>query len=231
MSVANTMPAGYVDAAAGRARVRDVAPAGETQVKTEAAPSAGAEARLLERLRAGDERAFEQLVRDTTGHLLAVAKRFLASEDDARDAVQDAYISAFKALPKFDGKSRLSTWLHRITVNACLMKLRSARRRNEKKLDDLLPSYMDDGHRRDVVPAWEESADQLLERRDVRAMVRAKIEELPDDYRTVLLLRDIEELDTAATAEALDISEAAVKTRLHRARQALRTLLEGELSS
>ena len=188
------------------------------------------EKRLLARLRAGDETAFEELVRATTPHLLAVAKRFLPSEDDAHDAVQEAFISAFKSLQSFDGKSRLSTWLHRITVNASLMKLRSARRRHETPIDGLLPSFHDDGHRRDVLPAWDEPVESLLARRDVRALVRSRIEELPDEYRTVLILRDIEELDTAATASALGITTAAVKTRLHRARQALRTLLEKELS-
>lgn len=188
------------------------------------------ESALLARLRAGDEAAFEELVRAHAGHMLAVARRFFPSDDDANDAVQDAFLSAFKNLSKFEGGSKLSTWLHRITVNAALMKLRTRKRRPERSIEDLLPKYKDDGHRDNVLPAWSPPDDDALESNELRAKVRAKIDELPDDYRTVLILRDIEGLDTESAAEALQITTAAFKTRLHRARQALRTLLEEEFS-
>jgi RNA polymerase sigma-70 factor (ECF subfamily) len=190
----------------------------------------GDEAALTARLRAGDDDAFEELVRRMTPRLLAVAQRFLPTEEDARDAVQEAFLSAFRGLASFEGGSRLSTWLHRIVVNACLMRLRSGRRHPEVLLEDLLPSFLPDGHREDPRPAWSPPpADEAL-RRETRELVRAQIDKLPDDHRTVLLLRDIEELDTGETARVLGITEAAVKTRLHRARQALRTLLERELT-
>lgn len=185
---------------------------------------------LLARLRAGDEGAYEAFVRAHGEALLAVARRFFRNEDDARDALQDAFLAAFKALPRFEGGSKLSTWLHRIVVNACLMKLRSSRRRRESSIEGLLPTFRPDGHREDVGPGWSHEPKDLLENGEARRLVREKLDQLPDDFRTVLLLRDIEELDTAATAAALEISEAAVKTRLHRARQALRTLLEREFS-
>jgi len=188
------------------------------------------ERQLLARLRQGDDRAYEEFVRAHGDALLAVARRFLRNEDDARDALQDAFLAAFKALHNFEGGSKLSTWLHRIVVNACLMKMRSSRRRRESSTDSLLPTFLPDGHRADVGPGWAATADELLSDGETQAMVRAKLDELSDDFRTVLWLRDIEELDTAATAAALEISEAAVKTRLHRARQALRTLLEREFS-
>jgi len=188
------------------------------------------DADLLARLRLGDEAAFEELVRENTGRMLAVARRFLPSDDDAQDAVQEAFSSAFRALPKFEGGSRLSTWLHRITVNACLMKLRTRRRKPEESIEGLLPGFVEDGHADKTTPAWRQSADQLIERAENRQLVRDAIEKLPDSYRTVLLLRDIEEFDTETTARELDITVAAVKTRLHRARMALKTLLDDTFS-
>ncbi len=199
-------------------------------VSTSAGFEALDEGALLARLRAGDEGAYEFFVRSQGEVMLAVARRFMRSEDDARDALQDAFLAAFKALPKFEGGSKLSTWLHRIVVNACLMKLRSSRRRRESSIDSLLPTFLPDGHRAEVGRGWEAGAEELLSDGETARMVRAKLDELPEDFRTVLVLRDIEGLDTAAAASALEISEAAVKTRLHRARQALRTLLEREFS-
>lgn len=196
----------------------------------EGAPWGSDESGLLASLRAGDDAAFETLVRGHGTRLLAVARRFLRSEEDARDAVQDAFLSAFRSLDSFEGTSRLATWLHRIVVNACLMRLRTRRRKPEAAIEDLLPHFVEDGHRANPGPAWEESADVLIERREVRALVRAAIDRLPDGYRVVLVLRDIEELDTAETARLLELSENAVKIRLHRARQALRELLDPELS-
>jgi hypothetical protein len=102
------------------------------------------DARLIERLRAGDNAAYEELINLTGGRLLAVARRMLGREEDAQDAVQDVFLSAFKSLDRFDGRSLLTTSLHRICVNACLMKLRSRRRRPERNIDDLLPSFLDD---------------------------------------------------------------------------------------
>ncbi|MCZ6782774.1 MAG: sigma-70 family RNA polymerase sigma factor [Proteobacteria bacterium] len=193
------------------------------------AESAGApeidEAALLARLREGDDKAYETLVRAYTGRLLAVARRFLGSEEDAQDAVQDAFLSAFRAIDRFQGGSRVSTWLHRIVVNACLMRLRTRRRKPEQSIEELLPRFLEDGHVEVPTAPWKAGADHLLETRENRDQVREAIGQLPENYRTVVLLRDIEEFDTDQTAEALGISRAAVKTRLHRARQALRTLL------
>lgn len=186
------------------------------------------EASLLARLRAGDDEAFAELVKATIDRMLATARRMLHSDEEAQDAVQEAYLSAFKSLDRFTGDSRLATWLHRITVNAALMRLRSRKARPMAALDDLLPRYKDDGHRFEPVAAWTPVSGEDLERDEIRRNVRAKIDELPDDYRTVLILRDIEGLDTNAAGVALGITPGAVKTRLHRARQALRTLLEQE---
>jgi RNA polymerase sigma-70 factor (ECF subfamily) len=184
------------------------------------------EALLLDRMRSGDEAAFAEFVRRHGGRLLAVARRMLRSEEDANDAVQDAFLSAFRALPEFAGDSRLSTWLHRIAVNACLMKLRTRRRKPEGPIDELLPTFHEDGHATNPAVAWREDAETMLGRERTRSLVREAIDRLPESHRTILVLRDVEELDTEETARLLGLSTSAVKTRLHRARQALRTLLD-----
>ena len=186
------------------------------------------EKRLLEALRAGDESAFETMVRVYGGRLLSVARRITQNEEDARDVVQSAYLSAFRALTKFEGACQLSTWLHRIVVNTALMRLRSRRRKPEESIDALLPAFQEDGHHVEQFSDWSAPADQLLERKQTRATVRACIQQLPDNYREVLILRDIEELSTQAVADMLSMTHTAVKVRLHRARQALSTLLRRE---
>jgi len=180
---------------------------------------------LIERICAGDAHAFEELVAMHGGHMMTVARRFLRCEQDVYDAVQDALISVFKNAGRFEQNSKLSTWLHRITVNACLMKLRSQRRRHEVEIDDLLPTFDNTGHQSAPNAAWSDGPLAHASRSELQKRVRACIDQLPDDYRNVLMLRDIEQLDTDEAARMLDCSAACVKTRLHRARQALRTLL------
>jgi RNA polymerase sigma-70 factor (ECF subfamily) len=193
-------------------------------------PKAQDEPSLVLRLRGGDEAAFAELVRENGGRLLAVARRMLRSEEDARDALQDAFLQAFRGIGRFEGGARLSTWLHRIVINACLMKLRTRRRKPEESIEELLPRFYADGHRIDPGPPWRNENEDPAESREVRTLVRASIDRLPEIYRTVLLLRDIEDLSTEETALLLDIKSDAVKMRLHRARQALRALLAPHLS-
>jgi RNA polymerase sigma-70 factor (ECF subfamily) len=183
---------------------------------------------LLAALRAGEPWAFEDAVRRHGPRMLAVAKRLLRSEEDAGDALQDAFLSAFKAIGSFDGASSLSTWLHRIAVNAALMRLRTRRRRERETSlpDGLVPTFDETGHHTHPVRTWSEDACSLAATSETRERVRACIDQLPESYRTVLLLRDIEELDTEEAARVLGCTTANVKTRLHRARQALRALLE-----
>lgn len=196
-----------------------------------ASEGASGEELLVARLKEGDDGCFALLVRRHGGSLLAKARRFLRNEEDARDAVQDAFLRAHQAIAGFEGGSSLSTWLHRILINGCLMKLRSRRRKPEEPIETSLPRFLEDGHRRAPDPAWpEDDAYSALERRETRAFVRELIDELPDSYRAVLILRDIEERDTAEAAARLELTENAVKIRLHRARQALREMLAPRLS-
>ena len=101
--------------------------------------------------------------------------------------------------------------------------------RKKRAIDRLLPTYLEDGRRADARPAWQQRPDELLEQAETRQLVRDKIDQLPDEHRIVLILRDIEQVSTADTAQLLQLSNTTVKTRLHRARQALRTLLEAKL--
>ncbi len=187
------------------------------------------EAALVAGLRARQPDAFETMVRVYTPRLLAVARRLVGNDEDARDVVQDAMLSAYRSIDKFEAHSRVSTWLHRIVVNAGLMKLRTRRRKPEESIEPLLPTFRDDGHYRNDLPAWAAASDETAERNEMQQIVREAIRNLPEAYREVVVMRDIEEQDTASTAAALNITPNAVKIRLHRARQALRTQLEQHL--
>lgn len=190
------------------------------------AASCDEEQLLLAGLRAGEERAYEQLVRQYGGRLLAVARRVVGNEEEAADAVQDAFLAAFRAMGSFEGGSRLGTWLHRIVVNASLMKLRRRKRKPEVAIEDLLPQFIEDGHQATPAVEWRPAPAAVAESRETCAVVRSAIDRLPESHRTVLLLRDIEGLDTEETARLLDSNPNTVKVRLHRARQALRALLD-----
>ena len=190
-------------------------------VDTEAA----ADRALIARLKNGDGDAYEEAVRVYSSRLLAVTRRILGNDEEARDALQDTFLSAFRSIRSFEGDSRLSTWLHLIAVNAALMKVRTRKRKPERSIEDLLPAYREDGHHAEGFVSWDPPVDVAMEIAHNRAVVRECIAELPEQYRVVLMLRDIEDVDTVDVAAMLGISPNAVKIRLHRARQALRTLL------
>jgi RNA polymerase sigma-70 factor (ECF subfamily) len=181
---------------------------------------------ILAGLRAQDPAVVESVVRGNSGRLLSVARRMLGNEADAQDAVQDAFLNAFRSLDSFQGDASFSTWLHRILVRAALMKLRRRRRKPEMSIDDLLPKFREDGHHIEPPARWEDGPTAVLAQKEARDQVQAAIDRLPENYRNVLLLRDIEGLGTDEAADILGESPAAVKTRLHRARLALRGLLD-----
>lgn len=190
-----------------------------------------ADDQLVAAMLAGDAAAYERVAREHAPRLLAVARRLLRNEEDARDAVQEAFVSAWKGLAGFRAGARLSTWLHRIAVNAALMRLRARGCRKEATVTDLLPKFIDDGHQLEPQTPWRDTADAAMLTSEDCRLVRSAIDRLPDTYRTVLLLRDIEGMDTEQAAGVLQISTNAVKIRLHRARQALRALLEPHFAS
>lgn len=188
------------------------------------------EVRLVERLRNGDDEAFEEMVRKYAGRLLATARRYLRSDDDACDTLQDAFLRAFKSIGTFKGDSQLSTWLHRILVNSALMHLRVKRRRSltdGMQIDELLPRFGAAGNWIDERMSTK-PANVSFEISETKAIVRRCIGQLPDTYRMALTLRDIEELDTEEVAGLLNLTPSNLKVRLHRGRQALNALIERE---
>lgn len=187
----------------------------------------GDEDGFVARLKSGDHAALETMVRDHGGRMLSVARRMLRDETEAQDAVQDAFVQAIRNIDKFEERSALSTWLHRITVNASLMALRKKKRKREDQLDEGAEEFSRYGTRLEKTD-WREDVqpDEILERAQTREQVRAAIDGLPENYRIVLLLRDIEELDTETVADMLEMTPGAVKTRLHRARNALKKSLD-----
>lgn len=195
--------------------------------------SISADAELVSALRRGGEdadRAFEFIVREYGPRLLVIARKLMPSESDAQDVLQDAFLAAVRSIARFEGDSRLSTWLHRIVVNAGLMKLRARRSRPELAIEDLQPRFLDDGHHADWPAPWKRGEETAaLEAEETRRLLHESIAALPDSYRTVVTLRDIEGRTTEETARHLGESENAVKIRLHRARLALRSILDSRM--
>ena len=164
------------------------------------------------------ERQFTEIVEQYSDLAYSVAFRMLRNVEDAEDAVQEAYISAFKALPNFKGQSKLSTWLYRIVVNACLMKIRKDKSRakyiSENLFDDAL------------IYDWKNDPEEAAVNSELRSTLEVGLDVLSPDLRAAVVLRDIQGLSTEESAEALNISIASLKSRLHRARILLRKHLE-----
>jgi RNA polymerase sigma-70 factor (ECF subfamily) len=186
------------------------------------------EAALVARLQAGEEAAFEEVVRLYGPKMLAVARRFLPREADAEDALQDAFLSVYRSVGSFQGGSRLSTWLHRVTVNAALMRIRARSRRPDMTADD---SGMDGPRAPGRGDAWSLTAAEALQRVEIRDGVRAGLARLPEEVRAVVRLRDIQGLDLREIGALLDIGLSTVKARLHRGRLALRTYLDARIGA
>ena len=209
---------------------RNIQTTGETAVApvARAAPMSGdlENSTLLEKLRAGDDDAFEQFVRQHSGRALATARRLLRDDAAAADCVQEAFLAASQNIGGFEGRSSLATWLNRITINQALMHLRRHKAKNEIPLDPLLPQFDDNKCRIEPALHVVRTVEDIIADAQLKDMITKGIEQLPDEYRVVLLLRDIEEMTTREVASTLEISEGAVKTRLHRARSALKKILE-----
>ena len=175
------------------------------------------DAELCERIRAGDKSAFEQLMRRFNRTLFRTARAILRDDAEAEEAVQDAYLQAYKALPDFRGEAKLSTWLVRIAANEAL-----ARRRKQVRRDGLAPVVGLDGATQ--VPASDGPRDQA-ERGELRRLIEARIDRLPEVLRSVFVLRAVEDLSVEETAAALGIPPPTVRSRFFRARRRLRAAL------
>lgn len=166
-------------------------------------PSYDDERSLVRGLRAGCDEAYAELVHRYGERLYEVARRVLGDEEDARDAVQETFLAAYRAIDRFAGTAAIATWLHRVAINAALMILRRRRSRPELRVDGDELGAMIDAHQLRTLAAWGGRADVDAERREVAAAVRACIAELPPSHRAVLLLREIGGLDTFETAGRL----------------------------
>lgn len=182
------------------------------------------EANLLARLRAGDSQAFRELFEAHADRLYRLALSLVRDPSRAEDVVQETFLAALTHLASFEGRSRLSTWLYRVAYNASLSQLR-------QRIEDELPDEGAASENEDPVPMphtlvdWDLSPEAVLASNEARAHLESAIAALGASQRAVFLLRDVEGFSTADTADALGLSEAAVKVRLHRARLTLREYL------
>ena len=185
---------------------------------------------LAARVAARDADAVRLVTRRNNRRLFRAAWSILKDRSEAEDAVQSAYLKAFARIGEFEGRSALSTWLTRITINEALGRLRSSRRR-KKNLEDQGVSVLD--HYRETLMRGSQPAapDASLAREQLRLLLERAVAGLPDAFRSVFVLREIEGLNVEETAEALDLAPATVKTRLLRARRKLRDALEPDVHS
>ncbi len=181
---------------------------------------------LVDRLVSGDQHAFEELIRLYGPRLLLKAEQMLGCPDEAKDCVQECYIQVHKNIANFRQEADIFSWVYRILVNSCLKKMRKRAAATMESLDELQPTFDQDGCR--IEPLWQTlpSTEEILEQKGAQQQVIAAIQSLPPGMRDVLYLRDIEGHNTAEVAEMLSLSLSATKVRLHRARAALKKILE-----
>ena len=180
----------------------------------------------LDALLSGDKTAFEYIVHSESPRLFRMIMRIVHDEDEAQSVMQETFLQAYKRLNTFRRESKFSTWLYAIGLNlarAAVRKLKRYDALDEDAIDRMQPSFAN-GMYTEMYEAW--NPQKVVEFQERKDLLHKAIDQLPSDYRDVVSLRDIEELSTSEVAELLEISEGAVRVRLHRARQALRKLLE-----
>jgi RNA polymerase sigma-70 factor, ECF subfamily len=194
-------------------------------------PSAGPDDReLVARAQQGDGAAFAELVSRHQRQMYKLAMRMTGSEADAQEVLQEAFLNAYQKLPLFRGEAQFSSWLYRIAANAALMRLRRKRRAPEEVPEQPIelasPRFNAEGYFEEApVSDWSQRADEKMMSKELGGAIETAVKALPDDYRTVFLLKDVDGLSNEEIASALELSVPAVKSRLHRARLALRERL------
>jgi len=190
--------------------------------ETPAAPVVSDE-ELVARARAKDFGAFEQLLDRYEDKIFRLAYRFVRNETEAKEVLQDTFLSIWRKLDTFKGDAQFGSWLYRVAANTALMRLRAQRRHPEISTEELPVGYLDNyGQVPPPGENWAKRPDDELQSDELRRHIQSAVDGLPEIYRTVFLLRDVEGLSTEETGEILAISVPTVKTRLHRARIALR---------
>ena len=180
------------------------------------------EVQLVERARAGDLEAFEELLGRHQQRVMRVVLSILKEPMDAEEVAQDVFLTVFEKIDHFRGDSSFSTWLHRVAVNAALMRRRKSKADRSVPLDDVMPSFDERGHLAVDIADWSQQAGDPVLAREAGEVIEAAVEKLDEMYRTVFGLRDVQGFSTEETAEILELSVPAVKSRLHRARLFLR---------
>jgi len=183
---------------------------------------------LVRRIRAGDSSQFELLAARYASKIYGLAMRLMRNPSDAKDAVQDTFLLVYTKLDGFRSESAFGTWLYKVALNSIYMKLRQRKRAAEDNIEDYLPQFDGQGTMQGMVRAFGEDPEREAIRQQSTAAVREAIDRLPAEYRVVLVARDIDDLSSEETAEALGLTVAAVKSRLHRARLFLRQQLENK---
>ena len=178
---------------------------------------------LVQAAKRGEVSAFEQLVKRYDRNIFRIAQHITQNREDAEDVTQDAFLKAYENLEQFQGNSKFYTWLVRIAVNESLMKLRRRRSDRTVSLDEDIKTDEDTMPRE--VADWSPNPEQLYKQGELKEILRKTVQGLPASFRTVFVLRDVEGLSTEETAEALNLSIPAVKSRLLRARLQLRERL------
>jgi len=177
-----------------------------------------AEGQLVERSKAGDRLAFEELVRRHADRLYAVVLRFVADADEAEEITQETFLRAWRSIERFELRSRFFTWLYRIGIN-------EAKRRAERRPPVSTASSIEDSPLEDA-PDWSDAPELRAQQGHLRQVLQEAVRALPIEYRAPLILRDVEGLTTQEGAEVTQLSEAAFKSRLHRARLAVRRAVD-----
>jgi RNA polymerase sigma-70 factor, ECF subfamily len=190
-------------------------------------PNPELEAELIRRILAGEKHLFHELIRPCERPVYFLLLSLLRNETEAEDAAQETAIKVYRNLHLFRGESQFRTWVLSIARNEGLARLRKVQNRREDSLEALTVDLGD--FTPAILTSWREVPAEELERKELRALIREAIGGLPEIYRNVMLLRDIEEMDVRQTAAALGISEAAVKVRLHRARALMQRTLSSKL--
>ena len=194
-----------------------------TSTPPAAAAAVATDQELVAKAQAKDYAAFEQLLDRYEDKIFRLAYRFVRNESEAKEILQDTFLTIWRKLDTFKGDSQFSSWLYRVAANTALMRLRSQRRHPEVSTEDLPIGYLDNyGQLPPAIDNWAKRPDEELASDELRRHIQASVDALPEIYRTVFLIRDVEGLSTEETADVLQISVPTVKTRLHRARIALR---------
>lgn len=181
---------------------------------------------LVDRAKTGDIEAFEQLIEGCQKRVFNIAYRMIGNYDDANELAQEVLLKAFRSIRSFKGDSLFSTWIYKVTANVCLDEIRRRKKRMVVSLDEEIE--YNDGEVKRQIPDKSPTPDVEAETNELKKAVNKSIQELPDDYRSMIVLRDIQGFSYDEISKIVNCPEGTVKSRINRARQALKKILQGK---